>query len=150
MAYSVYSYHSSHLDSGLFTLYTGTAPKQTEEVLKVSMDVIEQMIVHGMTDAELKKGKDQLKGSLILGLESTSSRMNRLGKNELMLGKHYTLDETIARIDAVQMDQIRVLTQELFSHPFALAMVGQNDTAVQQFRRDHLVSYRPNQTPPGQ
>ncbi len=80
LAYSVYSYHSSHLDSGLFTIYTGTAPKQTEEVLKVTMEMLQEIIAKGITDAELKKGKEQLKGSLILSLESTGSRMNRIGK----------------------------------------------------------------------
>ncbi|MDB5052035.1 MAG: specific processing protease-like protein [Bacilli bacterium] len=139
LAYSVYSYHSSYMDSGLFTLYTGTAPKQTEEVLKVSLDVIADMIATGMTESELRKGKEQLKGSLILSLESTSSRMNRIGKNELMLGKHYTLDETIARIEAVEMEQINSLIKQLFAHPFALAMVGQSDAAIQEFRRDQLV-----------
>lgn len=136
LAYSVYSYHTSYIDNGLFTIYTGTAPKQTEEVLKVSMEVIGDVLAKGLTDAELRKGKEQLKGSLILSLESTSSRMNRLGKNELMLGKHYTLDEIIARIEAVQQDQVRELTQEIFANPFALAMVGQSDQSIQSFRRD--------------
>jgi predicted Zn-dependent peptidase len=139
LAYSVYSYHSSHTDSGLFTLYTGTAPKQTEEVLKVSLDIIGEMIAKGMTESELRKGKEQLKGSLILSLESTSSRMNRMGKNELMLGKHYSLDETLARIEAVEMAQIDSLIKQLFAHPFALAMVGQSDQAIEGFRRDQFV-----------
>jgi predicted Zn-dependent peptidase len=139
LAYSVYSYHSAHTDSGLFTLYTGTAPKQTEEVLKVSLDIIHELIAKGMTESELRKGKEQLKGSLILSLESTSSRMNRMGKNELMLGKHYTLDETLARIEAVEMEQIDSLIKQLFAHPFALAMVGQTNAAVEGFRRDQLV-----------
>ncbi|QGQ96279.1 insulinase family protein [Paenibacillus psychroresistens] len=139
LAYSVYSYHSSYMDSGLFTLYTGTAPKQTEEVLKVSLDIIGEMIATGMTESELRKGKEQLKGSLILSLESTSSRMNRMGKNELMLGKHYTLDETLARIEAVEMEQIDSLIKQLFASPFALAMVGQSDVAIKDFRRDQLV-----------
>jgi predicted Zn-dependent peptidase len=139
LAYSVYSYHSSYIDSGLFTLYTGTAPKQTEEVLKVSLDIIGEMIARGMTESELRKGKEQLKGSLILSLESTSSRMNRMGKNELMLGKHYTLDETLARIEAVEMEQIDSLIKQLFANPFALAMVGQSDAAIKEFRRDQLV-----------
>jgi predicted Zn-dependent peptidase len=139
LAYSVYSYHSSYMDSGLFTLYTGTAPKQTEEVLKVSLDIIGEIIAKGMTESELRKGKEQLKGSLILSLESTSSRMNRMGKNELMLGKHYTLDETLARIEAVEMEQIDSLIKQLFASPFALAMVGQSDVAIKDFRRDQLV-----------
>lgn len=139
LAYSVYSYHSSHMDSGLFTIYTGTAPKQTEEVLKVTMEMMEKIIQEGISEAELRKGKEQLKGSLILSLESTGSRMNRLGKNELMLGKHYSLDELIARIENVEMDHIKSMTKQLFSQPFALAMVGNSDIAISGFRRDQLV-----------
>ncbi|MCD1257767.1 insulinase family protein [Paenibacillus athensensis] len=139
LAYSVYSYHSSHIDSGMFTIYTGTAPKQTDEVLKVTLELLHEIAHKGMTDAELTKGKEQLKGSLILSLESTSSRMNRLGKNELMTGKHYTLDEMIARIESVQMEHIRELTAKLFASPFALAMVGNADDALKSFRRDQLV-----------
>lgn len=150
MAYSVYSYHSAHLDSGLFTVYIGTAPKQTEEVLKVSMEVIGDVIGQGMTDAELRRGKEQLKGSLILGLESTSSRMNRIGKNELMLGKHNTMDEIIERIESVNMEDIKALTNELFAVPFALAMVGQSDKAIQSFGRDQLVVRRSTETAAGQ
>lgn len=138
LAYSVYSYHSSQIDSGLFTIYTGTAPKQTEEVLKVSLEVIGEMISQGMTDSELRKGKEQLKGSLILSLESTSARMNRLGKNELMLGRHLTLDEIIARIESVHLEQVNALSKQLFSHSFSLAMVGQSDEAIRNFRRDPL------------
>ncbi|UJF35388.1 M16 family metallopeptidase [Paenibacillus hexagrammi] len=140
LAYSVYSYHSSHIDSGMFTIYTGTAPKQTEEVLKVTMELLEDIAVNGITDSELNKGKEQLKGSLILSLESTGSRMNRLGKNELMTGKHYSLDEMIDRINSVQMDHVRELTKTLFSTPFALSMVGQSDAALKEFRRDQLVN----------
>lgn len=136
LAYSVYSYHSSHIDSGLFTIYTGTAPKQTEEVLKVTMDIIGEISITGITEAELKRGKEQLKGSLILSLESTSSRMNRLGKNELMLGNHHTLDELIAKIESVEMEHIHSLSKEIFTQPFALAMVGQSDQAIQSYRRD--------------
>ncbi|MBO9609536.1 MAG: insulinase family protein [Paenibacillaceae bacterium] len=150
MAYSVYSYHSAHLDSGLFTVYIGTAPKQTEEVLKVSMDVIGEVIGEGVLESELRRGKEQLKGSLILGLESTSSRMNRIGKNELMLGKHNTMDEIIERIEAIRMEDIKALTNELFAQPFALAMVGQSDKAIQSFGRDQLVVRRSTETTAGQ
>ncbi|WNR46695.1 M16 family metallopeptidase [Paenibacillus roseipurpureus] len=140
LAYSVYSYHSSHIDSGMFTIYTGTAPKQTGEVLKVTMELLHDIAVNGMTETELVKGKEQLKGSLILSLESTSSRMNRYGKNELMTGKHYSLDEMIERIESVQMSDIRQLTKNLFSTPFALSMVGNSDDVIGGFRRDQLVS----------
>lgn len=139
LAYSVYSYHTAHIDSGMFTIYMGTAPKQTQEVLNVTMEVLRGVAENGLSDEELRKGKEQLKGSFILSLESTSSRMNRLGKNELMFGKHYTLDEILARIDSVSQEDIRTLVNRLFGQPFALAMVGKSDKAIQSFRRDSLV-----------
>lgn len=140
LAYSVYSYHTAHADSGLFTIYAGTAPKQTEEVLKVTLELLHDVQKNALTAAELKKGKEQLKGSLILSLESTGSRMNRLGKNELMLGKHYSLDDMIRRIDSVTMDEIEQLIGSLFSQPFAVSMVGANDEPLRGFRRDSLVA----------
>ncbi|WP_019532587.1 M16 family metallopeptidase [Paenibacillus ginsengihumi] len=139
LAYSVYSYHTSYQDGGMFTIYTGTAPKQTAEVLNITMEVLSDIKANGLTPAELKKGKEQMKGSLILSLESTSSRMNRLGKNELMLGRHYSLDEMIARIESVEMEHIRQLTDQMMAQPFALAMVGGSDEAAANFRRDQLV-----------
>ncbi|WP_281887556.1 pitrilysin family protein [Paenibacillus sp. YYML68] len=139
LAYSVYSYHTSYQDGGMFTIYTGTAPKQTAEVLKVTMEMLHDLKQNGLTPAELRKGKEQMKGSLILSLESTSSRMNRLGKNELMLGRHYSLDEIIARIERVEMEQIEELTASLLSKPFALAMVGASDAVISGMRRDQLV-----------
>ncbi|WP_010269433.1 M16 family metallopeptidase [Paenibacillus senegalensis] len=144
LAYSVYSYHSAHLDSGLFTIYMGTAPKQTEEVLKVTMELMEELVARGITDKELRKGKEQLKGSLILSLESTSSRMNRLAKNEMMLGEQTSIDEVLERIEGITLEQIQEVITELCSHPFALAMVGQSDAALRTFRRDQLVNTRTN------
>lgn len=135
LAYSVFSYHSSYADSGLFTVYAGTAPKQTKEVLDLTIEVMENLKAKGLTESELHKGKEQLKGSLILSLESTSSRMNRLGKNELMLCRHYTLDEVIARIEAVSMEDVDVLLNRMFESPFALAMVGGSDQAIGGLKR---------------
>jgi predicted Zn-dependent peptidase len=133
LAYSVYSYHTAHADSGMFTIYTGTAPKQTAEVLEVTKGLLADIASNGLTEAELRKGKEQMKGSLILSLESTSSRMNRLGKNELMLQKHHSMDELIARIEAVTLHDIQELTRDLFAEPFALAMVGTSDEVLRQY-----------------
>ena len=140
LAYSVYSYHTSYADTGLFTIYAGTAPKQTKDVLDLTMEQLGELSVKGLSEEELHRGKEQLKGSLILSLESTSSRMNRLGKNELMLGQHYTLDQLLQRIDAVQMADVQEVTKRLLSVPFAVAMVGSNDKAAAQIRRDQFVS----------
>lgn len=140
LAYSVYSYHTSYADTGLFTLYAGTAPKQTTEVLDLTMEQIGELSVKGLGEDELHRGKEQLKGSLILSLESTSSRMNRLGKNELMLGQHYTLDELLKRIDSVQMEDVQEVTKRMLSVPFSVAMVGTNDKAAKQLGRNQFVS----------
>ncbi|EFM13111.1 peptidase M16 domain protein [Paenibacillus curdlanolyticus YK9] len=139
LAYSVYSYHTSFADSGLFTIYAGTAPKQTTEVLDITMELLGELAANGLTDAELHRGKEQLKGSLILSLESTSSRMNRNGKNELMLGRHYTLDEMLDRIDEVSMNDIVNMTKRMLNVPFSVAVVGTNDKAAAKLRRDQFV-----------
>ncbi|RJX40749.1 insulinase family protein [Paenibacillus pinisoli] len=140
LAYSVYSYHMGYADSGLFTVYAGTAPKQTKDVLDLTLEQIHELSVKGLAEDELHRGKEQLKGSLILSLESTSSRMNRIGKNELMLGQHYTLDELLKRIDNVTMEDIQDVTRKMLAVPFAVAMVGTNDKDASKLRRDQYVS----------
>lgn len=140
LAYSVYSYHSAAADSGLFTIYAGTAPKQTSEVIDLTMELLHEVGQKGLTEAELARGKEQLKGSLILNLESTSSRMNRNGKHELMLGKHNSIDTLLSRIDAISMDDIKQVTNMLLATPFAVSMVGASDKAIANLRRDQLVS----------
>lgn len=139
LAYSVFSYHSAHADSGQFTIYAGTAPKQTDEVLALTTELLAELIEKGMTPEELHRGKEQLKGSLILGLESSSSRMNRIGKNELMLRKHVTIDELLARIEAIALSDVEDVLAAMFSQPFAVAMVGGSDRAIKHFRRDMFV-----------
>ncbi|MEK3758675.1 pitrilysin family protein [Paenibacillus sp. FSL R7-0337] len=144
LAYSVFSYHSAQADSGLFTVYAGTAPKQTKEVTELIKEMLRDLAVNGLSEDELRKGKEQLKGSLILSLESTGSRMNRMGKNELMLGRQDTLDEMIAKIGAVTMEDIDALLDFMFAQPLSLAMVGSTDKAIANVRRDDLASLRTN------
>jgi predicted Zn-dependent peptidase len=144
LAYAVYSYHSSHADNGMFTIYAGTAPKQTKEVMKLTKEVMFDIATKGISEDELRKGKEQLKGSLILSLEGTGSRMNRLGKNELMLGRHYTLDEMISNIEKISMDDVESVLDLMFSEPFSLAMVGNSDRSISGIRGDDFVALRSN------
>lgn len=139
LAYSVYSYHSSQMDTGLLTFYIGSAPKHTQEVFDATLNLVNELLIFGITDAELNKNKEQLKGSLILSLESSSSRMNRNGKNELILEKHEGIDEIINKIEKINKDQIHELAQKIFRKPFALSMVGNNDHIISAIRRDQLV-----------
>lgn len=140
LAYSVYSYHTSYADSGLFTVYAGTAPKQTQDVYALTMELLGELAANGLTEAEITRGKEQLKGNLILSLESTSSRMNRLGKNELMLGRHYTLDEMLERIDNVTMEDVNGMLKTVLSATCAVALVGSSEKALSGIGREFDVS----------
>jgi len=140
LAYSVYSYHTSYADSGLFTVYAGTAPKQTKEVYDITMELLGELAAQGLSEAELHRGKEQLKGNLILSLESTSSRMNRLGKNELMLGRHYTLDEMLARIDRVELSDLHEIMISMMAQPCAVALVGADNKVLSGIGREFIVS----------
>jgi predicted Zn-dependent peptidase len=139
LAYSVYSYHGAYSDSGLFVIYAGTLPKQSAMLLDVTMDVLSQIAINGVLEDELVRTKEQLKGNFILSSESSSSRMHRMGRNELMLGKHLTMDEVLQKLDSVTIEEIAELASHLFSQPFAIAMVGNDDKVLQSFRRDQLV-----------
>jgi predicted Zn-dependent peptidase len=134
LAYSIYSYHTSFIDGGLFTLYLGTSPKQTTEVLRLTEEIIEQLRTNGITADELRRGKEQMKGSLIIGLESTNSRMTRNGKNELIQGRQFSLDELTHRIENVTNEEIQQLIHRVFSYPCATAMVGNSDKALLKWR----------------
>ncbi|MGI5902485.1 MAG: M16 family metallopeptidase [Desulfitobacteriia bacterium] len=114
LAYSVYSYHSTYVDTGLFAVYAGTSLAKVEEVIKCIVEQLDCLKENGITEEELRKTKAQIKGSLYLGLESVSSRMSRLGKTELAFGKVKTVDETVEQIEKVSLANIKELLQQLW------------------------------------
>lgn len=124
LAYSVFSFHSSHRDCGMFGIYTGTSPESVDDVLKLVQEICDEVSTTGLTAEELQQGKEQVKGSMMLSLESTSSRMSRLGKNELVLGREVTLDETIQGINGVTEGDIRSVARDILQQKFAIAAVG--------------------------
>lgn len=140
LAYSVFSYHSSFQETGLFSIYAGTAPRQIDEVVDIIQNILIEIKDKGITEKEIAKGKEQLKGSLMLSLESTNSRMNRLGKNELLLGQHLSLDEVVKRINNVDPDSIQAIIDRVFNHPFAFSIISPLDAQPKSLRRDILVS----------
>lgn len=115
LAYSIYSYQTNYSDAGLFTIYAGTRPSNTVEVTELIWQNIDDLKSNGITDKELKKTKEQLKGSLLLGLESSSSRMSRIGKLEITIGNYITLDEVVGKIDRVSLEDLQEITQQLFN-----------------------------------
>lgn len=139
LAYSVYSYHSSYKEAGTFTIYSGTAAEHVGQVFDIVTHILRDVAENGITEKELNKGKEQLKGSLMLSLESTSSRMSRLGKNELLLERHLTLDEIIAKIDRVSHESVLAVAQELFRNKMALAMVSPLDSYPTNVKNDVIL-----------
>jgi predicted Zn-dependent peptidase len=114
LAYSIYSYLSNYSDCGLFTIYAGTRPANLDQVVELVLQDIERLKNGGLSAAELNKTKEQLKGNLLLGLESSSSRMSRLGKMEITMGRYTTLDEVVAKIEKVSLADLQKMMDDIF------------------------------------
>ncbi len=124
LAYSVYSFASHYADSGMFGVAVGCLPSKVQDVLSVVRAELSRLGEEGITSAELERGKGQLRGGLVLGLEDSGSRMSRVAKAELLYDELPSIDEIIRRIDAVTLEDVQLLAQELFSQPETLAVVG--------------------------
>ncbi|MFC5712100.1 M16 family metallopeptidase [Thalassorhabdus alkalitolerans] len=124
LAYSVFSYHSSFQDNGMLTIYGGTAPDHLDELFDATVNCIKDLRKKGLTKKELTNGKEQLKGNLMLSLESSNSRMSRNGKNELLLGYHRSLDEVIQQINKVTEEDVRKVASEVFTDDFSLSLIS--------------------------
>ncbi|MGH3272987.1 MAG: M16 family metallopeptidase, partial [Streptosporangiaceae bacterium] len=127
LAYSVYSFNSQHAECGLWGVYAGCLPAKADEVLAICRDEIAKVIAGGLTDEELDRGKGQLRGSIVLGLEDPSSRMSRLGKSELVHPRLQPVEEILAAIAAVTHDDVREIAAAVLGQPKALAVVGPFD-----------------------
>jgi predicted Zn-dependent peptidase len=113
LVYSIYSFLSGYSDGGTMTVYAGTRPKEVCKVLDLIRREIKRMAAKGIDRAELTRTKEQMKGSLMLSLESSHSRMNKLAKDEMIAGSHTSLDEMLCEIDAVTDDQVFRVAQDL-------------------------------------
>jgi len=120
----VYSSVAQYADTGSLSCYAGCHPDKLAEVVAVLRDVLRSVADGGLTDAEIARGKGQLRGGLVLGLEDTGSRMVRIGKAELNYGAHLTVDEQLACIDEVTAEDVATLAAELLRRPMSGAIVG--------------------------
>jgi predicted Zn-dependent peptidase len=123
LAYSVYSFQSLYADSGQIGLYLGTRPENVGRALRVVADELERFRAEPATEEELERSKENVKGRVLLALESTTSRMNRLGSSVLAGMPLLSVDEVEARIDAVTLDDLRALAAELLA-PDRLSAAG--------------------------
>jgi len=130
LCYSVYSYGTSYIDTGLFSIYTALGRETEREALRVIVDEIKRFKDAGVSADELQRAREQVKANVLMGLESTSTRMNRLGRNELYFGRVPDPDETIARYDAVTADDILKLSrQHLDFDKMSFSAVGKVENA---------------------
>lgn len=124
LAYSVYSYHSSYKDGGMLTVYGGTGSQQLNVLYETIQQTLQTLMDKGITSKELQNSKEQIKGNLMLSLESTNSRMSRNGKNELLLKQHRSLDEILESINEVTEESVNELGRKLFSTAPSVSLVS--------------------------
>jgi predicted Zn-dependent peptidase len=123
-AYSIYSFASSYLDTGLWAVYAGTGRKKAVTVTEL---IIKEMkgLYETISDVEVRRAKDQLKGNLVLGMESTSSRMQGIARQEIYYGRYFSQKEIIKEIEAVTLDHVRDLAVRLVNNgKMSLAVLG--------------------------
>jgi predicted Zn-dependent peptidase len=124
-AYSVYSFLSSYHDAGYLGIYVGTSPEWVEEVVTIILHELRALRGTGLRADELTRVKNQLKGNLLLGLETSDNRMSRIAKNEIYFGADITPDEVAAHIDATSCDEIVALTERIVvADAMALTLLG--------------------------
>jgi predicted Zn-dependent peptidase len=123
LAYAVYSFTSAYQDSGQVGLYVGTRTDNLAEAMSIVDAELGRVVAEPATDEELNRAKENLKGRVVLALESTGARMNRLGSELLAGAPLLSIDEAVARIDAVTVDDLRQLAEELWA-PERLSIAG--------------------------
>lgn len=129
-AYTVYSYPNAYTDSGMLSVYAGTNPDAAAEVYGLLLGEAKKLASEGMTRDEFMMAREQLKAGYILGLESTSARMQSLGRRLLLLGNTRTETEVIDRVNAIDFDSTNALMHEILSAPHSAALVGKNAESI--------------------
>jgi len=124
LVYTITSYHTAYREGGLLVIYGAMSPSAAPEVTALILKEIEK-IKEGISAAELQRAKESYKGAVMLSLESTGSRMYRLARSQIYYGRQISLDEFLARIDAVTADQVAAMAQEvLVPQRMAMAAIG--------------------------
>ena len=137
LAYSVYSFVSSHIDTGMFGVYMGTDPQRALESTELVLKTMREFKTCLVGAAELHNAKEFSKGSLLLASESIDNQMVRLAQNEIHLGYHLSLENVIAAIEAVSADDILELSNDLFQNrELTLTLLGsiENKSAFENIR----------------
>ena len=141
LAYSVFSFQQGYRGGGLFGVSAGTSPESVQECVDVIVEQLALVAERGIEEAELRLAKEHIKGSLTLSLESTSSRMLRLGRSEYNLGRYLTTEEIERRVDEVDCEAVHALARELFApENLGLCVLGPLDEAAIRWKRSAAVA----------
>ena len=125
MVYSIYSDLSPYRDTGTLCVYAGTSANKALEVVDLMLAEFRNLKETPLGEEELTRAKDQLKGNLLLGLESSNSRMANLARQEMYFHKFFSVDELIARIDEVDAAKVQAMAQRLFDpERIAVTLLG--------------------------
>jgi predicted Zn-dependent peptidase len=124
LAYSVYTFTGAYADTGQFGVYAGCQPGKADEVLELMTAELDAAARGDLSADEIERGKGQMRGGLVLGLEDSGSRMTRIGKSELTYGDVMGVDELLAAIDAVTPADVSEVAAELLNRARCLTVVG--------------------------
>jgi predicted Zn-dependent peptidase len=125
LAYAVFSSLAAHHDTGQFSIYAGTEPSNVPLALELVLAELRKLKSEPVGEAELKRAKSHLRGSILMGLESTSARMSQLARQEMYFGRQMSADEVISGIDAVTSDEVLALASEMFGRgPLSMTVLG--------------------------
>ena len=115
LAYSVYSYADFYRDTGLFCISLDVAPDRGRRALRLVLSEVQSLLRDGLRPGELDAAKAQLKGSLLLGLESLSSRMSRIARNEIYFGRHIPVRELVRQVERVREEEVVEIARRTLS-----------------------------------
>ena len=125
LCYSIYTYGAGHAETGVFAIYTALGRETESQALETICATVRDFADHGPAPEELERARELSKANVLMGLESTQSRMSALGRGTLLQGRPLTTDEVIQAYNAVTAEDVRALAQELFQFPQAsLSVVG--------------------------
>lgn len=125
LCYSVYSFCTNYIGAGIIGIYVGLSPESEQKAITLIREILEEIKEKGVTTEELRRTREQLKSTLLMGMESTSSRMNVIARNEMIYGREVSEDELIEGIDSVNSEDVQALAQRVFDFDTAsLSVVG--------------------------
>lgn len=127
LAYSVFSFSTQYSDAGVVGVYAGCLPGKVDDVIDLARTEVARVVADGISADELARGKGQLRGSIVLGQEDTGARMSRIAKAELLYDELPAIDEVLRRIDAVTLDDVRELAEQLLTAPPTVTVIGPFD-----------------------